>query len=316
MLYFVTTKQHMYTMKAHVTFRGRALAPRLQLFSYQALLQARRVPAGTYIFCDLERLPPPWREAAATLKFELCDVHGLTVLNDPATSMRRYELLRTLKQEGINDFDVYRLNETDTPARFPVFIRGENDHAGSRTQVIGSVREFRRTLVQLDQAGIATERMIATEYCHTMDDAGIYRKYSAFNVGGRIIPRHLFFSRSWVVKMPDLNEPSMIEEEWRYVQQNPHKKELQRIFRLARIDYGRVDYGIFRGRIQVWEINTNPLVTSAQDGGGPARNPAHEHFSAAFQEACVEIDREAGPKEWLTIRHVVSDGAKLGPVYP
>jgi hypothetical protein len=33
-----------------------------------------------------------------------------------------------------------------------------------------------------------------------------------------------------------------------------------RIFDRAGITYGRIDYGLLSGRIQVWEINTNPMV--------------------------------------------------------
>src|SRR3546814_10272912 len=47
---------------------------------------------------------------------------------------------------------------------------------------------------------VSRDTLLITEFCDTQDDRGLYRKYSAFNVGGRIIPRHLHFSRSWQVK--------------------------------------------------------------------------------------------------------------------
>jgi hypothetical protein len=42
--------------------------------------------------------------------------------------MSRYELLRNLREEGINDFDVIRADERRWPERYPVFLRHEHDH--------------------------------------------------------------------------------------------------------------------------------------------------------------------------------------------
>ena len=35
---------------------------------------------------------------------------------------------------------------------------------------------------------------------------------------------------------------------------------MREIFRLAQIDYGRIDYGLLGDDLQVWEINTHPSV--------------------------------------------------------
>ncbi len=35
---------------------------------------------------------------------------------------------------------------------------------------------------------------------------------------------------------------------------------MQQVFQRAGIDYGRIDYTVANGRIQVFEINTNPVV--------------------------------------------------------
>ena len=43
-----------------------------------------------------------------------------------------------------------------------------------------------------------------------------------------------------------------------YVRTNPHADELRKLFGAANIEYGRIDYTIADGRIQVFEINTNP----------------------------------------------------------
>ena len=39
----------------------------------------------------------------------------------------------------------------------------------------------------------------------------------------------------------------------------------KKVFDVAGIEYGRADFGIYRGRVQVYEINTNPHVAPASD---------------------------------------------------
>ena len=36
-------------------------------------------------------------------------------------------------------------------------------------------------------------------------------------------------------------------------------------FRLAQIDYGKIDYAMLGDRLQIWEINTNPRVIASTD---------------------------------------------------
>ncbi len=88
-------------------------------------------------------------------------------------------------------------------------------------------------------------------------------------VGGEVIPRCLEIASEWVVKhdVSVVNEEAAAEE-LRYVAENPHKEWLLETFRLARIDYGRIDYGVLGEEPQVWEINTNPTI-----GPGPKPKP-------------------------------------------
>ena len=99
-----------------------------------------------------------------------------------------------------------------------------------------------------------------TEFCHTADEHGVYRKYAAFIVGDAIVPRHLFFRRDWQVKRNQLTDDAFLDEERKYMETNPHERRLREIFAAAQISYGRVDYALLDGEIQVWEINTNPVI--------------------------------------------------------
>ena len=85
---------------------------------------------------------------------------------------------------------------------------------------------------------------------------------------------------------------------------NPHRELLEHIFRDAGIDYGRIDYGLLDGRIQVWEINTNPWIASDSDVGLPQRQVVHDHFVSQLNTALAEVAAApSGPapvRDWMS----------------
>ncbi len=91
--------------------------------------------------------------------------------------------------------------------------------------------------------------------------------------------------------MSDIQAPETAREELDYVRSNPHAEELREIFELARIDYGRIDYSVVDGCIQVWEINTNPMILIPKDRDDPLRAAAHDAFGQAFNAALEELGR-------------------------
>src|SRR3546814_9049743 len=221
---------------------------------------------------------------------------SLRLLNHPLRACRRYELLRQLHQQGTNDFNVYRVAERRRPKRFPVFLRIENDHDGAITGLIHSQEELDRAIARQVAEHVSRDTLLITEFCDTQDDRGLYRKYSAFNVGGRIIPRHLHFSRSWQVKRCDLIDDRTLALEMTYLRDNPHRHQLAKIFREAGIDYGRIDYTLANGRIQVFEINTNPMSLDYSDTLQPRRNAMQTFFAEQFQKTLRALD-DTGPNQ-------------------
>ena len=111
-------------------------------------------------------------------------------------------------------------------------------------------------------------------------------------MNGRVIPRHLFFSKAWVVKDAQIVDAERIQLEQRYLDENPHEAALRSIFELARIDYGRIDYALRGGEIEVWEINTHPTLPWVVGPGGPAREPINAEFTRRLIRALREIERE------------------------
>ena len=248
-----------------------------------------------YVFADVERLSPSETGLALDLARRL-EEHPDTalILNHPARSMRRLELLQTLHERGLNSFGVYPAVERPTPSRWPVFLRDENEHAGNFSTLLHSQQELERELASM---GDRLEGQVVVEFCDTADTAGVVRKYGAFCVRDHILARQIHFSRHWVVRVPDLREPETGTEELEYVESNPHREELREIFTLARIDYGRVDYSVKDGKVQVWEINTNPMILIPKDRQDSLRFAAHDRFGRNFTDCLKGLiaSFEVGP---------------------
>lgn len=237
------------------------------------LAQVDTLPTGTFLFTDLERQTQAQRELQGQVWDSLAATPGNRLLNHPIKAMGRRMLLDELHRTGSNAFSGFGIKELDRTIRYPVFLRIENDHQGGRTPLIENRVDLDDQIVRALMAGADPEKLLVVEFVETGDAEGIYRKYSAFRFGERIVPRHLIFSREWMLKQPDLLDDAKLAEERAYLDANPHEAELRRIFELAHIDYGRIDYALADGKIQVWEINTNPIVTL------PVREYKQAHLS-------------------------------------
>jgi hypothetical protein len=293
MIHFLTTRRHAYTLRHYLDSFGQAVRDRFLQISYGDLFRSRSLPPGAYVFADLERLCPRNRGLAAHIRSRLAARGAGPLLNDPMRSLRRYDLLRTLHERGLNSFRAYRCGEDLAQVRLPAFVRGEDDHRGGLTPPIGRADALAAALRESRRSWERRRANLVTEFLDTADAGGVYRKYAAFCVGGRVIPRHVFFAREWMIKKPGLVDPAFIEEERRYVEDNPHRDRLAEIFAIAGIDYGRIDYGIWQGQIQTWEINTNPMILIAEDRGCAPRMPVHDLFARRLAEAFEAVDRDA-----------------------
>jgi len=291
MIYLLVAQRQAFTMEYFLATWGAALAPRIRVVHYERLFagRSRVMPPGTYVFSSLgsdmgSRNPPGRkRELAAELHQHLVERFGPgRVLNDPAATLSRYDLLTTLFERGLNGFTAYRAGEPVAPRRYPVFLRRERGSAWETPPLLGTPREYEAALAQCAER----DQLLAVEYCDTADDDGIYRKYSCFVLGDRIVPRHLFFNRGWMVKEAALCEPAQIEEEMAFLDSNPHAAALLEAARIARIGYGRVDYALLDGQPQIWEINVTPQLFGRPEHELAARRPAQlrfvEHFAAAL----------------------------------
>jgi hypothetical protein len=293
MIVYLSTRAHAYTIRDFLDGPGAALADRIRPLAYEDVLHdgIGDAPADTCIFADLERLSMERAVAAARLWTTLAR-RGCRLLNHPTRILRRFEMLRVMHGQRINDFDVYRATDLPRPKRWPVFLRGENNHAGPVSKLLPDQVRLDGAIGAMRRRGWPLEGMIAVEYCDTREPDGLYRKYGVFRLGEAIVPGHMDVSANWVVKDLDVLEPAEIARELDYVRTNPHATPIAEAFGLARIDYGRIDVGIRDGRIRVWEINTNPLIASPASRRPERAEVARllfDRLSAAF----LALDRPA-----------------------
>ena len=274
-IHYLVTRQHAFTLVRWVDHYADQLDGRLRILPYEHV--CGRLRPATYIFSDIERLLPRATARAARI-WDALHCAGANLLNHPVHSLRRYDLMASID----NDFRVFRPGERPQQLRYPVFLRNENDHRGSLTPLL-------HTPTELDRARRLHPHALLVEYVDTRGADGFYRKYSVTRIGGAIVPRHILFSKHWQVKGPDLVDDAKLAEEMEYVRTNPHEKRLQEIFQCARIEYGRIDYGVKDGRLQIWEINTNPFMGTGADARLPIRRQIHAFVAKLINDALLAL---------------------------
>ena len=294
MITYLVTQAHAYTMKVWLDGYGKHLAARIRILTYEQLFAERRLPlSGCVIFSDLDRLTAEAKTALAGLHDRLREAApGTTLLNHPLDSLLRYDLLRELHACGINSFNAYRMRDRMIPQRFPAFLRRESGFEHEPMPLVTDRAQAEAGFLHMQMKHGSLEDGLFVEYCETADGMGLYRKFGAFVVGDCIVPRHVFFSRKWMVKIPDLEWPELLAEELAYIETNPHAAPLLDICRRARIQYGRIDYAFMGDRLQIWEINTNPMVVN-DTGSGDPRAAVHRRFTELVSTAFDGVDRDA-----------------------
>ncbi len=234
--------------------------PRMRVFSYDRLLRSRRLPQGTWIFTDFDRLGAWDLELAAHVCQEL-RAAGMQVLNSPAMFLGRFDLLRCLHARGINSFMVWRAYELDAIERWPVFLRTEAAHRGVLSDLISTRAELEQNLQKFTALGYPLRDLMVVEYCAEPLASGVFRKYAAYRVGERIFPALGAHEPNWVAKFGKHGAASAAdyEQELAAARAPCEHVELRQAFDIAGLQYGRLDYGMVDGRIQVYEINSNPF---------------------------------------------------------
>lgn len=289
MLLHIAERDNDFTLRDFVKHWAPGLARSLQTINTHQLGMATKMPLGTYLFTDLERQSRLLRDLQAQI-FEHLEEGGAKVLNHPSRVLDRMGLIARFHELGINSYRGFNALEVPSDLRFPVFLRMARNHAGSETPLLQDWDEYEEAVIRLITASRPPDDLVAIEYADASNEEGLFVKCAAFRIGDRIVPRGIYFGDDWMMKAHDTTPTWRAEEKWDYVKTNPHRDEIMKAFEAANIEYGRCDYAICNGRIEFWEINTNPSFAGPVDSYSPESLEQQRWVAAQVSEALTALD--------------------------
>jgi hypothetical protein len=254
-IYYVCHPSHTYTCAVLQLWYGDELRSVFRVVPYDRAHLLQQSGPGVAIWTDFDRLDRRALDQTARLQSLL---KHLAHLNHPLRSEMRFAMLQRLYREGINQFAVRRPYEKLDGLHYPVFLRDELGASKIAPTLLPDRASLESAISVLPSSGMASP--IVVEFGAKPHNDGFYRKYGAYRVGERIYAQHCIASRDWFIKLGGELSAEHYDQHLDYVRSNPHAGELRKLFDAANIEYGRIDYTIVNGRIQVFEINTNPAV--------------------------------------------------------
>jgi len=309
MIFFVAPLGETWELEDYLKSYGKELLTRGCVLTWDQIVARQELPLGSYVFLAIDQMSPTEKEIAVQCWDKLSQARSdVTLINHPSRVRLRYDLLQTCYERKRNTFRVRRGMDFLRCKKFPVFLRREHDHNASISGLLFTHKELVRAIARSLYLGYRLRDLIIVEYCDTVDGAGMFRKYSSFIIGDRVLPHTLVHSDHWITKSRGrLIDVATAREELEYVQTNPHRDWLRETFALANIRYGRIDYGLLNGEPQVWEINTNPTIVRRPEAGPipeeqrRMRDPVRQVFFPGLQAALEAIDSVADPSQTLPI---------------
>ncbi len=306
MLQFLVRRHNRHGIEHLLRKWAGGVAERVRLVPYEELHRISGFSPGVLVFLDLDLLDAQQREIASRIATAI-EPHRdrLRILNDPRRVALRLELLTRLHDAGVNEFRSLPAEGDRPELRFPVFLRQRDRHSGALTPLLEDWPEVERALLAKRLLGYSPTDLLIIEYCDAREEDGIFHKYSALCIEGRVLPRYRNSGFHWHVKTGYTSLDEIVRER-EYVRSNPHAEWIRGIFDLGSIDYGRVDYGLVDGRPQAWEVNLNPSFGRRwwQRGSGflagewrRQKEDAKQHFFGALVSQLDQLSREVGESD-------------------
>jgi hypothetical protein len=295
MIILLATGSHLYTH----AYPAESTSYDLRPMAYERAFRKSRFPAATYIFTDLDRLGYWELELAAHLYAALRDA-GFRVLNDPARFVQRFALLRRLKDQGVNTYDVWRVEDGIDPTHFPVFLRTQSGHRGPLSDLLDDLAAVKAEVERLLASGIPLRELMIAEFRAEPAEGDIYRKLSVYRVGETMVPALAAHEPHWAPKLGKIGAASqrLYDEELEIVRTNRFAGVARPVFELAHVDYGRVDFGLIAGRPEIYEINTNPKFEAPMaEHPFAVRLESQALVVRAYHEAMAAIDDIGGGRK-------------------
>ena len=303
MLIFLTTAAHRYTITSLLESGAVPLRDRVLPISYGEFLSWRKLPRGSYVFADVDRLSAAEAEAVSVRIAILAAAWPETrLLNHPQRSLGRLALLEALHAAGINRFQARPAAASMLGLRFPVFIREAVEHRGAVGGLIATPEALAEALQALSTQAGSLHGYLVIEFVDVRNADGYFEKYSVLRIGDRYIASDLSFNDRWICKgeADEAEAPDYLARDEAFQRDNPHVNQLRPIFERAGIDYGRVDYAFADGQLQVFEINSNPMLPALADGSGAYRDWARRYV-AALTAGLAALPAFEAPLRWQAL---------------
>ena len=292
MICFITSGAHKYAVRELRDVPG---MPKIGLMSYNQLLRKASVPRATYIFTDFDRIDFWTRELAAKAYRDMKRA-GLTVLNDPASALTRLPMLKRLKADGLNSFSVWDAETDGLPDRYPVFLRTRAAHRGALSDLLATSEDVQDALNAAVDSGLCRADLMFVEYCAEPIGEGLFRKLAAYCVGDRVITGMSVHDETWHAKYgkEGVANEALYLDEMEAVKTNRHADAIAAHFKAARIAFGRADFTLVKGKVEVYEINTNPNNSRILEHPFPLRVETDALFHQRLAEALQALDTPQG----------------------
>ncbi|MGB0498231.1 MAG: hypothetical protein ACPGID_07820, partial [Rubricella sp.] len=127
--------------------------------------------------------------------------------------------------------------------------------------------------------------------------SGNFQKRSHYRMGDRFVPALTTNEGHWRAKFGTMGiaTDERYEEEVAEAREGRYLPFVRRAFDAAGIAFGRIDFGLWNGRPQVYEINTNPSYEDVGAHRHPGRSALILEQKQAMTEALLALDTaEAG----------------------
>lgn len=300
MVTYLSRWDHAYTLRT--LKRERLFKP----LSYDETFRAESLPNGTYVFTDLDRLGA-WELELAALVYRVLKQAGAHVINDPAKARTRFSLLKALHREGVNSFQVCRPSLGEWPERFPVFVRRDHFHSGVLSELIEDGTSLQKALGKISDDGVPDSNVMVVEYAAEATRDGLFQKHAVYRIGDRYFRDLTVNQNHWMAKYgePGVAGKDLYQQELDNMRDVPFPATIRRVFEIANIEYGRVDFGIVGGKPQFYEINTNPYVGfSMTKHPFPQRLESHAIFKDNYRAAVRELEKP-GSKNRIELDHEI-----------
>ena len=307
MIHFAVPREQAFGLAEYLVTDATCIASSVSILHYEDLARQTSLPSGCYVLAALDQLTPQALRMVGSVEAQLRAVGpSVRILNSTTRTLHRLDVLDMLAREGLNRHRAVRPTDDLSGLTFPVFLREEHHHSGNLSGLLGTPAALTEELARMMMRGYRLSELLVVEFCDTADAHGVYRKYAAHMIGGEIVPQFVASGTDWMLKYSVQDTtPEQLLEERAWVLGNPHEARLRRIFELAGVEYGRIDYSMKDDRIETWEINLN--ATLGRYGPLPPdldriRLVRLEHFSSRFESAFRAVDI-AGPSHEIAIRH-------------